>query len=242
MAIKPSISIVIPAYNEEANLRGTVEEVQQALGDRFDNHEIVIINDGSGDRTGEIADLLAKENPRIKALHNKHNVGFGYSYQCGVRAAIYDYVGFLPADNCLPAHCIAALFDQIGNADIISHYTSNLEVRLPARRVISRIYTWLMNTLFGLHLTYFNGPTIQRREVIQNVKISTDGFAFLSEIMVRLIRSGYSYVQIGTPIRERKRGTSKAFKPKNVLSVLKTVCLLFWEVHARHRKQYSRKQ
>lgn len=241
MTAKPTISIIIPAYNEDGNLTGTVREVLDALGDRFGGYEILIVNDGSKDRTGEVAEALAAGNPRIKVLHNSPNMGFGYSYQRGVQAATCDYVGFFPGDDCLPAECIAAVFDQVGKADIISHYTSNLEVRLPMRRVISRTYTWLMNTLFGLHLSYFNGPTIQRREIIQSVKTSTHGFAFLSEIMVRLIRSGHSYRQIGTPIRERKRGNSKAFKPKNVVSVLKTVCLLFWDVNVVNRKDYCKK-
>ena len=130
------------------------------------------------------------------------------------------------------------MFDQVGEADIISHYTSNLEVRLPSRRIISRIYTGLMNFLFGLRLTYFNGPTIQRREVIQNVKITTNGFAFLSEIMVRLIRSGHSYIQIGTPIRDRQHGSSSALRPKNVISVFKTVSMLFWDVNVINRGIY----
>ena len=241
MTSKPTISIIIPAYNEEGNIAGTVNEVLKAFGDRFGAYEILIVNDGSKDGTGEVANALATKNPCIKTIHNSPNMGFGYSYRRGVQAATCDYVGFFPGDDCLPSECIESVFDQVGKADIISHYTSNFEVRQPARRVISHTYTWMMNTLFGLHLSYFNGPTIHRREVIQNVKISTKGFAFLSEIMVRLIRSGHSYRQIGTPIRERKRGSSKAFRLKNVISVLKTVCLLFWDVNVVHRKDYSKK-
>jgi glycosyltransferase involved in cell wall biosynthesis len=240
MTAKPTISIIIPAYNEEGNLKGTVNEVLKAFVDRFVAYEIIIVNDGSKDRTGEVANELARGNPHVIVLHNSPNMGFGYSYRRGVQAATCDYVGFFPGDDCLRSECIAAVFDQVGRADIISHYTSNLEVRLPMRRSISRLYTWLMNTLFGLHLTYFNGPTIHRREIIQSVKISTDGFAFLSEIMVRLIRSGHSYMQIGTPIRERKRGSSKAFKPRNVVSVVKTIGTLFWEVNVTNRKLYRK--
>ena len=236
---KPTISVVIPAYNEEGNLQGAVNEVLIALADRFRDYEILIVNDGSKDNTGKVADTLTAGNPKIKVLHNASNIGFGASYRRGMMAAVGDYVGFFPGDDCIPANFMAALFDQVGKTDIISHYTSNLEVRLPSRRIISRLYTAIMNTLFGLHLTYFNGPTIQRRDIIQNVKITTDGFAFLSEIMVRLIRSGHSYVQIGTPIRERKHGSSKAFRPKNVISVLKTVSALFWDVNLVNHKIYN---
>src|SRR5579862_691032 len=136
MTAKPTISIIIPAYNEEGNIRGTVNEVLRAFGDRFGGYEILIVNDGSKDGTGEVANALAAENPHIKAIHNSPNMGFGYSYRRGVAAATCDYVGFFPGDDCLPAECIEAVFDQVGKADIISHYTSNLEVRLASRRVI----------------------------------------------------------------------------------------------------------
>jgi glycosyltransferase involved in cell wall biosynthesis len=235
---KRTISIIIPAYNEEGHVQGTVEQVMAALGDRFTDFEVIIVNDGSKDRTGEIAEKLAAGNSHVRVLHNSPNRGFGYSYRRGVAEARCDYVGFFPGDDAIAAEHMAKVFDLVGTADIISHYTSNLEVRLPSRRVISRTYTRLMNTLFGLKLKYFNGPTIHRREVIQNVTISTYGFAFLSEIMVRLIRSGHSYRQIGTPIRERIQGSSKAFRPRNVVTVGKTICTLFWDVNIRHRQRY----
>jgi len=240
--VKPTISVIIPAYNEEGHVQGTVEQVLAALGDRFSDYEIIVVDDGSKDRTGEIAENLAAANSHIRVLHNSPNMGFGYSYRRGVAEARSQYVGFFPGDDAIAAEHMAKVFDLVGSADIISHYTSNLEVRLPSRRVISRIYTWLMNTLFGLRLKYFNGPTIHRREVIQNVKISTFGFAFLSEIMVRSVRSGHSVREIGTPIRERIQGSSKAFRPKNVLTVVKTIGTLFWDVNIRSRRQYSGKR
>lgn len=235
---KPTISVIIPAYNEEGHVQGTVEQVVAALGDRFDDYEIIVVDDGSKDRTGEIAEKLAASNSHVRVLHNSPNMGFGYSYRRAVGEARNDYVAFFPGDDAIAAKHMAQVFALTGTADIISHFTSNLEVRLPSRRVISRIYTGMMNLLFGLRLRYFNGPTIHRREVIQAVKISTYGFAFLSEIMVRLVRSGHSVRQIGTPIRERVQGSSKAFRPKNVVTVLKTVCSLFWDVRVASRSQY----
>ena len=234
-----TISILLPAYNEEKNLVATAEEVLKALGNRFGGYEIIIIDDHSSDRTGEFADSLAQGNANIKVLHNETNKGFGYSYRRGVAAATCDYVCFFPADNCVPTECIQAIFDQVGKADIILNYTSNLEIRVPMRRFLSRTYTGLMNTLFGLNLTIINGPTVHKRPIIQAVKISTDGFAFMAEIMVRLISSGHSYLEIGTPIRERKYGSVKAFRFKNVISVFKTAWTLFWDVNVFGRKHYK---
>lgn len=236
-----TISVLLPAFNEEKNVVATVEEVLKALENRFSAYEIIIIDDSSSDLTGELADSLAQENPNIKVLHNETNQGFGYSYRRGVAAATCDYVCFFPADNCVPSECIEAIFDQVGKADIILNYTSNLEIRVPMRRFLSRTYTGMMNALFGLRLAIINGPTVHKREIIQAVKISTDGFAFMAEIMVRLIRSGHSYLEIGTPIRERKYGSVKAFRLKNVISVFTTVWTLFWDVNLFGRKNYRKR-
>jgi glycosyltransferase involved in cell wall biosynthesis len=233
-----TISVLLPAYNEEKNVVATVEEALKALGDHFAGYEIIVIDDCSSDHTGELADSMAQQNPNVKVLHNETNKGFGYSYKRGVAAATCDYVSFFPADNCIPWQCIEAVFEQVGKADIILNFTSNLEIRVPMRRLLSRIYTGLMNFLFGLRFTIINGPTVHRREVIQGVEISTDGFAFMAEIMVRLVRSGHSYLEIGTPIRERKYGSVKAFKLRNVISVFKTALLLFWDVNVARRKEY----
>jgi glycosyltransferase involved in cell wall biosynthesis len=241
MSKDKTISVLLPAFNEEENVVATVEEALKALENRFSGYEVIVINDCSSDRTGELADSLAQGNRNVKVLHNETNKGFGYSYKKGVAAATCDYVSFFPADNCIPAECIAAIFDQVGKADIILNYTSNLEIRVPMRRFLSRTYTRMMNTLFGLRLTNINGPTVHRREVIQAVKISTDGFAFMAEIMVRLIRSGHSYLEIGSPIRERKFGSVKAFRPRNVISVFKTAWVLFWDVNVFGRKDYKKR-
>ena len=84
---KPTISIVIPAYNEEANLESTVKEVLEALGTRFSDYEILIVNDGSKDRTAMVANSLARENQAIKVIQNQTNLGFGASYRRGMMAA-----------------------------------------------------------------------------------------------------------------------------------------------------------
>lgn len=238
MSASPSLSVVIPAFNEADNLEATVAEALGALNGRIGGYEVIIVDDASTDRTGEIADSLAAGNPLIKVLHNAKNKGFGYSYRAGVQAATCDYISFFPADDCVPSRCMALVFDQVGKADIILNFTSNLEIRPPMRRFLSRLYTRIMNAMFSLQLVNINGPTIHRREVIQSVSITTDGFAFMAEIMIRLIRSGHSYLEIGTPIRDRKHGKVKAFKLKNVLSVLKTVCFLFWDVNVMNRNKY----
>ena len=150
-----SISVIIPAFNEEKNLKPTVDEVLRAIRDHFSEFEIIIIDDGSTDSTCSVANSLAIGNPDIKIVHNSNNRGFGYSYQRGVQMSACDYVIWIPGDNDFPSSSLEALFNQVGQADVIMHYTLNPELRSFPGLIVYLRYTWLLNLRFGLRLHYF---------------------------------------------------------------------------------------
>ncbi len=241
MKSSPSISVVVPAYNEEKNIEATVGEILAAVNGRFLDYELLLVDDGSKDKTGQIADALASKNSNIRVIHNNGNKGFGYSYEAGVRAAKCDYIAFFPSDNCVPSSSMGNVFDKIGRADIVLNYTSNLDVRPPIRQFLSKLYTRIINLAFKTHFTNINGPTIHRRKIIQSLNMTTHGFAFMAEIMIKLTLSGNSYTEVGTPIRERQYGEVKAFKCKNVISVFRTIASLYYEIKIKNRRQYNKK-
>lgn len=238
--MKPTISIIIPALNEESNIKPTVNNVLAALEGRFSNYELLIFNDGSTDRTGIVADALAASDKNIKVIHNEKNMGFGYNYKKGVELAKNDYIAMIPGDNEISGDSVKDIFGLVGKANIIIPYTLNFWVRPFFRQLISRAFTNTMNLLFGLSLKYYNGPAIHKRKNIKNIPLSTSGYAFQAEILTRLIKSGYSYVEVGMNIRKRDYGVTKAFKLKNVISVLKTVAKLIWEIWIKERRKYNK--
>ncbi len=238
---KPSISIVVPAYNEEQRLEGTVDAIDASLGDSFSDHEIIIFNDKSTDRTGEIADALKKKDNHIRVIHNPVNMGFGYNYKEGVRLAKKEYVIMVPGDNEIPREAIKKIFTQVGRADIIVPHTANMKVRPYSRQIISRAFTWLMNVISGLDLAYYNGTCVHKSSLIKEIPIKTHGFAYMATILVRLIKSGASFTEIGVDIEQRAGGESKAFAIKNVISVVNALLALFWEVRIAERSRYNKK-
>lgn len=234
-----TLSVIIPALNEEGNLAATVTTVLGAIGDRFADYELLIFDDGSTDRTGTIADGLVAGNSHIRVIHNPRNMGFGYNYTRGVQLARMEYVTMFPGDNEIPGEAIQSILDGVGTADIVVPYISSPAVRAWSRRVISAAFVSLINLLFGLRLRYFNGPCVHRRVLLQVVPMRTHGFAYMAAILVRLIRSGHTYVEVPMPLQARQHGRSKAFRPKNILSVLRTLAELFWEVRIRDRRKYA---
>lgn len=232
-----TISIIVPAYNEEGNLQGTVESVVEVISKKFSDYEILIFNDYSTDRTGRIADGLASGNPKIKAIHNEKNMGFGYNYTRGVELAKMQYIMMVPGDNEIIYESIGEICDAAGQADIVVPYTVNTWVRPLSRRLISKTFTILMNHISGLNLRYFNGPCIHKSSIIKSIPMTTWGYAYMASILARLIKSGHSYVEIGMYLKQRDYGGSKAFKLKNIYRVTKTLLELFLEFRFRGMKK-----
>ncbi|MEW6489710.1 MAG: glycosyltransferase family 2 protein [Thermodesulfobacteriota bacterium] len=236
---EPLLTFVIPAYNEAPNLAATLLGIQRAAAERGVSFEALIIDDGSGDGTGAIADGLAAEDPRIRVLHNPRNRGLGFNYTLGVQQAKGRFVMMVPGDNEVLPETVAELLGCLGRADIVVPYIANQEIRPLGRQLLSRLFTAGLNAAFGLKLRYYNGIVIHRADLVRSVPITTHGFAYQAEALVRLIRSGHSYVQAPMIIRERPGGGSKALRPRNVFSVLRTVAALLLDVRWRQRRSYA---
>ncbi|MBM4125485.1 MAG: glycosyltransferase family 2 protein, partial [Nitrospira sp.] len=152
MPMSSTLSVIIPALNEEGNLSAAVETVLGAIGDRFADYELLIFDDGSTDRTGAIADQLAARNSHTRVIHNPRNMGFGYNYNRGVELARMEYVTMFPGDNEIPGEAIRTILSAVGSADIVVPYISTPAVRGWSRRVISACFVGVLNILFGLRL------------------------------------------------------------------------------------------
>jgi glycosyltransferase involved in cell wall biosynthesis len=229
--MKPTLSVIIPALNEEANIAAAVHETTRTLGNRFEDYELLLFDDGSRDRTGEIMDGLASQNPRIHVTHNPQPRNLGGVYKQGVAMAKFDLILMVPGDNENPGTALAPVLDALGKADIVIPYTTNTHVRPLLRCAGSRVYTMLINVLFGHNLRYYNGTYICRASDLRSIRISTDSFAFQSEVLLKLLRNGRSYVEVGVQIKPPSGSTSKALRIRNLVNVLKAVCGLVAEIH-----------
>lgn len=240
MASGKTVTVIVPSFNEEENLENTVKNILIAINNNFDDYEILLFDDGSTDRTGEIIDKLAAENPSIKAIHNGVNRGFGYSYNKGVALASMDYISVLPGDNEIHEQSMSDMFKLIGEADIIVPYVINTEVRPRTRRIVSNLYIFIMNLLFKCDLHYYTGPAILKSEFLKNIPLKTSSFAFISSVLVRLIRSGQSFTEVPIYLKKQVGRRSKAFRIKNVIGVLWTIAKLFCEVEFTQKGKYNK--
>jgi len=225
------VSVVIPAFREEANIEAAIDNAVAAAGSQTPDYEIIVIDDGSPDKTGEFARLKAEKNPNIRVVANAANQGFGYSFARGVKMATKDYITVFPGDNDMSAASLRDLIASRGGADLVITYMRNTGSRSLLRRALSRAFVALMNAIFFLDLKYYNGAFICRRRLLQSIPIKSTGLAALAECIIRLVKSGHGYKAIYFEHAGRKHGKSKALNFKSIKAVIKSVVILVKDIY-----------
>jgi glycosyltransferase involved in cell wall biosynthesis len=228
-----SLSVLVPAFNEEEGLGATIAQLLKALGPTVEDFEILIVNDGSTDGTREIAEGLARRHPCVRFFHNARNMGLGYTYLRGAQEARKTHFVYIPGDNTWPAASIIEIFHHLGKADVITSFATNPEVRLLYRQIVSASYTRLVNLLFGYRMKYYNGLIIYPLPFLQAHPTTTHGFGFQSETLLKALHARLSVAEVGVPIDESTSRKSKAVTMRNILSVLKTLARTYWTLRIR---------
>jgi glycosyltransferase involved in cell wall biosynthesis len=222
-----SLSIVIPAYCEAANIIGTLENVTAALAPLPVEYEILVVDDGSTDGTGAIVRAEAHRFPGVRLLVNERNMGFGWTYRRGVESASSDHIVMVHGDNAWSADTLRTFFDRLGDADVIIGYTRNMwRTRTWRRTVLSKAFTLLANVITGRRLKYYNGLQIHPAAVLKHLTIQSVGYGFQAEVLVKSLRRTRTYVEVPMDLTERQEGESKAFRLKNAVDVVRTLMRL----------------
>jgi len=232
----PSLSVLVPALNEERDLEATVEQLVRIVGSVCEDFEIIVVNDGSTDGTAAVAAGLARRHSRVRVLENPRNMGLGYSYGRGIREARKTHFVYVPGDNTWPEDSIGEILRHMGKADVVTSYATNPEVRVGFRRLISTAYTMTLNALFGLRMRYFNGLSVYPRKFLLTHPVTTWGFGFQAEMLLKAIDAGLSVVEVGVNIDEAAARRSRALRLRNFLSVAKTVVSTFWALRVARRR------
>jgi len=232
MTGEDTISIIVPALNEEGNVEPTVKEIVAAVDGDFDDHEIIIFDDGSTDGTADEADRIAEADPKVRVVHNPVNKGLGWNYKAGIRMAQMHYVTLVGGKHDIEADQLRKIFAERGKADMVIPYHTNRGERPSFRQVISRAYTVLMNVLFLRWMRCWNESVLHKTKLVRTFIIRTDSYAFQAETLVKALKSGCTYVEV--PIHNLyPPGLKKtsAFRWKNVAGVAKFFLWTLWDVY-----------
>ena len=232
-----SVSVIIPAYNEEPNIQAALDGVQRVLKEVADDYEILVVNDGSTDRTGALLSAIAAGHHRIRVITHKVNRGYGAAFQTGIRAAGKEYLTMFPGDNENTTESLRNVIQYRGQADLIICYPSGGYKRSFFRRFISKAYVIALNVLFGLKLRYYNGIFILKTDLARDVMVRSTGFSAVSECVIKLLKQGHSCREYPFRCNDRPAGRSKAIGWKNLLNVAVAVAVLVWDVYRPFQKE-----
>jgi glycosyltransferase involved in cell wall biosynthesis len=220
-------------YNEEAYLERAVAAAQEVLETFAPDHEIIIVDDASTDRTGELADALARADPRVKVLHNEHNRKLGGTLRAGYAVATKDLILYsdadLPFDFREVARGVRLLDYQ--QADVLAAYRFDRTSEGPLRTLYTLAYSALIRTLFHLRYRDVNFSfKLFRRSLLDRMVLKSEGSFIDAEFLVRAKKAGASIIQIGVDYFPRSRGNSTLASPRVILKILLEMARLWREL------------
>ncbi len=229
----PSISIVFPMYNEEAYIHRAIRAATAVLADVAPDHEIIIVDDASTDRTGTLADEMARADPRIKVVHNARNRKLGGSVRAGYAAATKDLVLYTDADLPFDLQELgrAVRLLEYQQADVLAAYRFDRTSEGLVRTVYSFVYNLLIRVLFGLAVKDVNFSfKLFHRSLLERFTLESEGSFIDAEFLVRARKAGASIIQIGVDYFPRSRGISTLSSPGVILAILREMARLWGEL------------
>ncbi len=201
-----SLSVFFPCYNEEANVERTTRAALDACREITSDFEIIIVNDGSRDRTGEIADRLAEEHPEVRVVHNRPNRGYGGALQSGFRAARKDWIFYTDGDGQFDFREIPQLLELLDRFDIVSAYRLRRQDSW-IRKVNAWGWKIVCNLLLGLRLRDVDCAfKIYPKRFIDEVELWSEGALIDAEMLAKARRRGYRIGQVGVHHYPRTAG------------------------------------
>ncbi len=233
-----ALSVIVPALNEQNNIESTLRNVLRALDEFKINAEIMAINDGSTDKTGDIIAHLMQMDSRIHMLKHDRPQGVGASFWDGVDNARGDAVVMLPGDNENDPGEIFRYFWLLEHVDIVIPFNFNNQARSLFRNILSFIYRSIINATFLVNFNYTNGTILFRRSLLREMEHRSRSFFFLTDILFRSVKKGYLFAEVPYRLGLRKAGVSKALTLPSLCQVMKGYLRLAWDCFfLKHNKK-----
>lgn len=227
-----SISVVLPAFNEQQALPPLVTRLIAILESYSADFEIIIINDGSTDQTPTIASELAQNLKNVRCIHHHRNLGFGEALKTGISAARMEYWVWLPSDGEFRPEEFQKLIDHTNRNPIVVGYPIE-DTRIPVRRILSATYQRLLRQIFRHNCRYFNGPVLYRRNLISGLSIRSSGFSATAEILIRALENNPHFIEIPLKLSPRNGGRSQALRLSVLYNIILSWSQVWWDLHMK---------
>jgi glycosyltransferase involved in cell wall biosynthesis len=235
------LSVVLPAHNEEEAIARTVHEVLDTLTAWGLDFEVIVVDDGSRDRTGDILDTIAGANPAVRVIHHAENLGYGAALVSGLEAVRKDLAFFMDSDGQFDIRDLEQFFPLIATYDAVLGYRVKRQDTW-MRKMNAWGWKMLVGMVFGVYVrdvdcAFKLYPAVFFREHA----LETRGAMINTEILYKFTRAGHSYVQLGVRHLPRRGGKATGAKPSVILRAFRELFVFAMKWH-REEKQAERER
>lgn len=222
-----TISAFFPAWNEEGNIKKMCATLKAILPQVAEDFEIIVVNDGSKDKTGEIADQLAREDVRIRAVHHERNLGYGAAIRSGIQACQNEYIFFTDGDNQFDVSQLSLLVPLISNYDGVIGFRLNRQDRW-VRKANAWAWNRLVRLMLGLKVRDINCAfKLFRRTIFNQIQLDSSGAMISTEMLVKIVKNGYKLREVGVLHSPRPEGKQTGADLRVILRAFRELFLFY---------------
>jgi glycosyltransferase involved in cell wall biosynthesis len=225
----PSLSVFFPAYNDAPSLPGLIEKTFAVLRENVADYEVIVVNDGSYDKTGEVLEALRQRfQPLMRVVTHERNRGYGGALRSGFAAATKDFVFYTDGDSQYDVGELPKLLSRMGpNTGLVNGY--KLERNDPAHRIwIGNVYNFCARLLFRIRIRDIDCDyRLIRRSLLEQIKLTATSGTICVELVRKLEISGCEVEEAGVHHYPRLYGRSQFFRVRS-LAITFTQLLKLW--------------
>ena len=234
------LTIVVPAFNEVRHIQKTLVVVTEAAERLLDDYEIIVVDDGSSDGTGDVAEHFASEHPKVRVKQQITNQGVGAAYCYGLTEARFPFLSLIPGDNVFTSAAVENVFAVVGAAPLIVSYRNNTDVRTFQRRILSTLCTLSMRAITGRRIRDAHSMYVFPVDLARTI-VPQPGYGYHIESLGRLLCLVSGYKEVPAPLNPRPDANSGVMKV-HVVSLLAMTMLRLsaWRIRMLLRQATAR--
>lgn len=234
------LSLIVTALNEEKNISPLFAHLRSFLESSGISYEVIFVDDGSRDKTYEEA-LKFSEWAELKVLKLPRNLGTGGAIQEAFKMARGEWYAWLPSDLEIMPNELKIPLETTRNHDVVvTYFSEGIGSRTPVRRILSSVFTKILNVAFGQNLPYFNGVSLIRKELAPVQDVTARGFFFHAELLIRVLSKKCKVAAVPIRLTRRLQEKPKAMSFKVLKDVVSCFLNTFIEVKLGHERSHHK--
>lgn len=230
---KPNVSLFFPVYRDERTVRTVTEKALAVLQEIADQYEVIIIDDGSPDRAGEIADELASQYPTVSVVHHPRNLGYGAAIRTGLARCQYEWICFTDGDDEYDVNDLGKLIKLKDFYDLIITFRY-VKAYAGDRQFISWVYNKTLRSLFRTQYRDIStGLRLIRKSLADQLECQSNSPFIGAEITIKAMLKGYRIGEVGIQTFPREFGKGASTSPANILATIRDMLEVYRTIFSK---------